>query len=219
MLRDLTIEDYAAKLASKESVPGGGSAAAVTALLGCSLLEMSINLTLGKEKYEEYNDFLIEKKACLEQLHQELTEFVDEDARVFQAFMDTYKLPKNTDEEKSRRQAAIQEALKKAAQVPLEIAQKSFETLTIAHSLLNKVNTNILSDLVLGAQMSHNGVKAALLNTAVNIPLIKDINYSKNLHTMVQDILDEANLLIAKVEKACFAEPILSAIRKDYQWK
>jgi len=58
MLVTLTIDKYAEQLASKASTPGGGSAAALTGLLGVSLMEMSVNLTIGRPQYAEHEEML-----------------------------------------------------------------------------------------------------------------------------------------------------------------
>ena len=48
--------EFAEVLASKESVPGGGGAAALTGALGVALCSMVGNFTVGKKKYAAVED-------------------------------------------------------------------------------------------------------------------------------------------------------------------
>jgi formiminotetrahydrofolate cyclodeaminase len=206
LLVNLSISQYAAKLASSEPAPGGGSAAALVGLLGASLLEMVIQLSLGRSQVSQYEDLLQSRGKELAQLHKELELLVDRDAEAFLRLMATYKMPSNSVDEKAQRRQAIQQAVAVAAQVPLNIARTSLAVLVIADQLLGKVNTHAVSDLVVGAQACHTGVVGALLNTAVNIPLLQDEELGKSLASDIRHLQSQADQHLAAVKTVVYAE-------------
>ena len=120
-----SVKDLVAATASKEPTPGGGAIAALTAAMGAALAEMVANLTFGKKGYEDVQAemHLLQQKA--ESIREKALSLAQADANVFNLFMDALALPKHTDEEKMARTAAIQQAYKDAANVPLEIVMIS----------------------------------------------------------------------------------------------
>lgn len=213
MLTELSIKNYANKLASKEPAPGGGSAAALSGLLAASLMEMVINLTLGREEFAEYAEVLAGKQQILAGLHATLEQLVDRDAAAFSGVMDAFRLPKDTDEEKSARTAAIQQGYKEAAEVPLETARACLEVLEIGRVLLGKVNSHAVSDLVVGALAGHTGVVGALLNTAINLPFIKDQAYVKALNGQIHLLKITADELAAAIQQGVYQEECFCELR------
>jgi len=105
------VVDFVAATASKEPTPGGGAIAALTAATGAALAEMVANLTFGKKGYEEVQSEMEELQAKAESIRNRMLELSQADADVFNIFMNALGLPKNTDEEKSKRTAAIQKSL------------------------------------------------------------------------------------------------------------
>lgn len=213
MLTELRVTDYADKLASKEAAPGGGSAAALSGLLAASLMEMVINLTLGREEFAQHEELLAERQLILAGLHRELEELVNRDAEAFSGVMDAFKLPKSTDEEKAARTAAIQQGYKEAAEVPLETARACLEVLEIGQGLLGKINSHAVSDLVVGALAAHTGVVGALLNTAINLPSIKDQAYVKALNGQIHLLKTTADELVAAIQKNVYQEECFAELR------
>lgn len=211
MLTEINVCEYARKLASEEAAPGGGSAAALSGLLGASLLEMVIALTLGKEEFRVYEDTLARKRDRLVQLHSLLEELVDRDALAFSDVIQAFQMPKETPEEQAARKEAIQKGYRKAAEVPLETARACLEVLEIGRVLLGKVNHHAVSDLAVGAMAAHTGVAGALFNTAINLPAITDPGYVKALKGQVYLLKKAADELVTIIQKSvcqadCFAE-------------
>ncbi|MDU6914318.1 MAG: cyclodeaminase/cyclohydrolase family protein [Veillonella sp.] len=99
--------DFVAATASKEPTPGGGAIAALTAATGAALAEMVANLTFGKKGYEAVQTEMEELQAKAEAIRKRMLELSQADADVFNIFMNALGLPKNTDEEKAARTAAI----------------------------------------------------------------------------------------------------------------
>ena len=177
-LRNKTVEGFVAELASSSPAPGGGSAAALSGALGASLVSMVCRLTIGKK---EYKPFEKEAETVLEQsdlLRIDLVSAIDRDAEAFDRVMDAFRLPKGSDDEKTRRSAAIQAAFREACESPRNTAMKCLEVLRLCELLLGKVNVNAISDLGVAASSAHTGLEGALMNVAINLPSIKDVTYT-----------------------------------------
>ncbi|MCX7781614.1 MAG: cyclodeaminase/cyclohydrolase family protein [Negativicutes bacterium] len=213
MLTELTIKDFAVKLASEEPAPGGGSAAALSGLLAVSLMEMVINLTLGRAEYAAYEALLADKQEALKRLHLQMESLIERDAAAFNAVMAAFKLPKASEEEKKARTAAVQRAFREAAEVPLETARACLEALEIGQALLGKVNSHAVSDLVVGALAGHTGVVGALLNTAINLPSIKDEMYVKAVNGQINLLKASADELVQAIQAVVYQDAAFAELR------
>ncbi len=179
MLKNLNIQEFTRTLSSDAPVPGGGSVAALSSAIGCSLVAMVGNLTVGKKKYEEVSEEAGKIAASYEKLSDEFLDLIDEDAQVFDKVMDAYGMPKASDEEKAARTEAIQSSLKEAALVPLKVAKKSAELFDSCEFLVKNGNKNAKSDVLVAAMMLRTGVLAALMNVDINLGSIKDEAFVK----------------------------------------
>lgn len=206
MLASLPVLEYASRLASKAPTPGGGSAAALTGLMGVGLVEMSLNLTIGRPQFAEHEELLASSQQALAEVHSQFTELIDRDATAFGAVMAAYKLPKASEEEKAARHAAIQTALQTAAEIPLAIARCALETLEISKALVDKINPQVISDLAVGAQLSQAAVKGALMNTAINLPLLSDAALASALKGQLLLLRTAAEELLAEIERRIYSE-------------
>ncbi|EAX48377.1 Formiminotransferase-cyclodeaminase [Thermosinus carboxydivorans Nor1] len=215
LLRELSIHEFAAQLASRQPAPGGGSAAAVSGLLGVSLLEMVVNLSLGRPDLAEYADMLVERQKGLAVLHKKLEELIDRDADAFSAVIAAYGLPKATAEEKEARAAQIQQALRQAAEVPTEVARAALESLEIGKSLLGKINAHVVSDLMIGVLLSYNAVTAALLNTAINLPALRDQAVVAALRGQIHVLRTAADELYKTVADEVYSTETFAVMRMD----
>lgn len=177
MLTQLTVRDYAAKLASNAPAPGGGSGAALTGALGAALGEMVGNFTVGKEKFAAVEEDVRRILASLEASRTLLLSLTDADADAYAQVGAAYGLPRGTEEEKAARAAAIQEALKASARVPLAVTEACMEILSVLEELREKGNPNLLSDVACSAELALAAMRCAHLNVDVNLALIKDAEW------------------------------------------
>lgn len=194
MLINKNITDFVATTASNEPVPGGGSIAALAGALSAALAEMVANLTIGKKKYLEVEDEMKHIAKVLEEKRAQLIELIDRDATSFDDVMKAFKMPKETDEEKAARTAAIQEGTKYAASVPLETARVAFSILEHAEQVVVKGNKNAVTDGAVSAMMARTAVLSALMNVKINLGSIKDESF-------VAEMTKEVEELEAKVVK------------------
>ncbi len=180
----MTCRDFANETASESPAPGGGSVSAYIGSLGVSLATMVANLSSHKagwdERWEEFSDWA-EKG---QKLKDELLFLVDEDTRSFNRIMDAFGLPKETQEEKAARTAAIQEATKYAIEVPFRTMQKAYESMEVIQAMILNGNPNSITDAGVGAICARSAVIGAFLNVKVNAGGLKD-------KTFVEDILKQ----------------------------
>ena len=180
--------DFVAATASKEPTPGGGAIAALTGATGAALAEMVANLTFGKKGYEEVQSEMEELQTKAEAIRNRMLELSQADADVFNIFMNALGLPKNTDEEKVTRTAAIQQAYKDAAMVPFEIGELAYQIFDLAELASRKGNQNLITDGIIASINARAAVKAAFLNVRINLSGIKDEAFVANVTAKMNDI-------------------------------
>ena len=180
--------DFVAVTASKEPTPGGGAIAALTAATGAALAEMGANLTFGKKGYEAVQSEMEALQAKAQAIRERMLELSQADADVFNIFMNALGLPKNTDEEKAIRTAAIQQAYKDAAMVPFEIGELANQIFDLAELASQKGNQNLITDGIIAAINARAAVKAAFLNVRINLSGIKDENFVSDVSAKMQAI-------------------------------
>ena len=173
--------DFVAATASKEPTPGGGAIAALTAATGAALAEMVANLTFGKKDYEAVQTEMEELQAKAEEIRNRMLELSQADADVFNIFMKALGLPKNTNEEKAIRTAAIQQAYKDAAMVPFKIGELANQIFDLAELASRKGNQNLITDGIIAAINARAAVKSAFLNVRINLSGIKDESFVAEL--------------------------------------
>ena len=186
------------KLASKSPEPGGGSVAALTGSLGAALVSMVSNLTLGKEKYKDAQPQVEALLKASEKLRTEIQDLIQKDTEVYGGLSDVYKMPKNTDAEKAARTAKMQEALKLACQVPLEIGLKSLEVAKLAERAAEIGNVAAVSDAGVAVLLAQACAQSAALNVKINVNSIKDEAYNKATWSKMQEAMQQ----VAALEKS-----------------
>jgi formiminotetrahydrofolate cyclodeaminase len=148
--------------------------AALNGALAAGLTEMVANLTVGKKGYEAVEEDMKALADKASQLRNKLTAAIDQDADAYTEVMAAYKLPKTTDEETSLRKQKIQDAIKHAALVPLEVARDALAVIDLAGSAIRKGNKNAASE--------------AIYNVKINLSSIQDDSFVEKLAQEVEDL-------------------------------
>jgi len=188
VLVDNRITEYLEKAAAGTAVPGGGSVAALNAALAAGLTEMVANLTIGKKGYEEVEEEMIALAGKASQLRNKLSAAVDRDADAYTEVMAAYRLPKTTDEETALRKQKIQDAIKHAARVPLEVARNALAVIELAGQAIRKGNKNAASDGAVAAMNARTGALAAIYNVKINLGSINDDIFVDKLTQEVKEL-------------------------------
>jgi formiminotetrahydrofolate cyclodeaminase len=171
---DQTVGSWLEDLASDAPAPGGGAAAAMNAAVGAALVEMVCNLTIGKPRYAAHEAVMTAALASATGLRAQAVQLAAEDAAAFSAVTAAYKLPKDTDADKTARTDAIQTALIGAADVPLRTAAVAAEIIGLAGRILDGANVNVLSDVAVAAASARAALDAAVINVEINLGAMTD---------------------------------------------
>lgn len=192
-LVNMDLKAFANETASESPAPGGGSISAYAGVMGVSLAAMVANLSAAKRGWEEQTSYFSDVAVRAQKLKDALLYKVDEDTRAFDAIMNAFALPKNTDAEKKARTQAIQEATKIAIEVPLQTMQLAFSGFEIVEAMIEKGNPNSITDAAVGALCVRTAVYGAWLNVKVNLSGFKD-------QTFVEATLQEADAILAATQ-------------------
>ena len=192
MTADSSIATFLDDLASERPTPGGGGAAAVSGAIGAALVSMVANLTIGKKNYEAVWEDLETVNARAEALRAELTGAIEEDVAAFNAVMGAYGLPRGTEEDKAKRGASIQAALKDATLAPLRAVKACFEVIRLSAAVAEKGNFNVISDAGVAVLTANAGLRSAALNVFVNAKAIKDRDFAEKQIAEVNALLAQA---------------------------
>ena len=191
-LKNLTVEAFAEVTGSDAPAPGGGSVAALAGGLGAALAEMVANLTIGKAKYAEVEDEMRVRAQEGAAVRKELIDAIQKDTESFTLYMNALGMPKDTDEQKAARREAMQNGLKEAAKVPLEVAETAAKIFPIAEAVVAKGNSNAVTDGLVASMMARTAVLSALLNVKINLGSIKDETFVKDMAARVAELEKEA---------------------------
>ena len=197
-LTEMTVKDYLELVASDAPAPGGGSASALVGAQGVGLFTMVAGLTLGRKKYVDFADNCNEIIEAGKPIVAELTAQIDRDTDAYNMISDAFKLPKETDEEKTARRAAIREATIVATEAPLYTLRLCREGMELGKKLIGKFNTNCASDFGVGALNVKAGAHGAWMNVLINVSGLDEetaAEYKAKGQAMIDEI-DEAFVMI-----------------------
>jgi formiminotetrahydrofolate cyclodeaminase len=202
MLAEMSIKKFLEETASSAPVPGGGSVAALSAGVSAALIEMVAGLTIGKKGFEAVEGEMKEVAEKASKFREKFAADIDRDSDAYNAVAQAFKMPKDTDEQKAARSAAIQEGLKTAAKVPMEVAKDAFKLLDLAAIVVEKGNQNAVTDGAVAAMMARTAVHSALYNVKINLGSIKDAAFVEELKKQVEEIESRVN----DIEKSILAK-------------
>ena len=160
------------ELASAAPTPGGGGASAYAGALAAALASMVCNLTAGKPAFADVDDELRHILNRVDSCREELLALIDGDAAAFAEISKTWKMPKETDEQKAERNAATQKALVSACEVPLRIMRTCAKIIELNGFLVKNCSKLVLSDVGASAILAKGALQAAALNVYINTTLM-----------------------------------------------
>jgi formiminotetrahydrofolate cyclodeaminase len=169
-----TVDAFLKELASDSATPGGGPVAALEGAMGSALISMVCNLTIDKRGYEEAQERVRGILVEADQARAAFLELADRDAHAFDAVMEAFKMPKETDAEKAARAQAIQRGYEDAARPPLEIAKLAATQMEFAQEVTEIGNAQAASDGACAAQALAGSVWSATFNVEINAAALKD---------------------------------------------
>ena len=202
-MMDKSCTEFAAELAGKVSVPGGGGAAAYVGALGVALCSMVGNFTTGKKKYAEYEEDVQRMLAEGETVRARLLELVEEDAAAFYPLSQAYGIPK----EDPTRDEQLEKCTKDALAGPLEMMRQIAKAIELLEEMNVKGSRMLISDVGCGAVCAAAAMRAASMNVFINTKGLKDREYAAKVDA-------EADELLAYVPRAkAVADEVAAGIR------
>jgi formiminotetrahydrofolate cyclodeaminase len=163
--------------------------------MGAALVSMVAGLTIGKKKYADAEAEMQAIRVVAENLRGELTQAVDDDAAAFEAVMGAFKLPKDTDEQKAARNAAIINATLNAAHIPLHVSENAVKVMELALKCAKHGNVNAISDSMSGFAMARAALTAAGYNVWININSLEDKSAGGKMLKQLTDLEKQADKL------------------------
>ena len=198
-LVSMSLTDFADETASESPAPGGGSISAYAGVLGASLATMVANLSSHKKgwdnRWKEFSDWA-EKGQYYK---DELIKLVDLDTTAFNKIMESFGLPKGTDEEKIVRDKAIQDATKYAIDIPFKVMQMAHGSLTVIKAMAEQGNPNSISDAGVAALCARTAVLGAFLNVKINASGYKDKSYTDDIIKQGEELERQAVALEGEI--------------------
>ena len=206
LLVDYNVLDFVNETASESPAPGGGSVSALSAALGVALGSMVANLSAEKRGWEDQLNVFSGWAEKAQEIKKELLYLVDEDTNAFNKIMDSFQLPKNTDDEKSIRSSAIEAASIYATEIPLKTMKVAYSGIDILKYMVEHGNPNSITDAGVGLLCVKTAVRGAYFNVMVNAKGLKDKETAKKYATEAKSILannhKQIDEILLKVEEA-----------------
>jgi len=164
-------------VATPAATPGGGSASAFAAALAASLGRMVTGLSRKKKSQAAHVDQLSQALDDLRKTADELVQAIDRDAESYDAVMAAFKLPQGNEKETHERKEAVQKATKGAAEVPLQVAERTVALFERLGQLEGIVAASMRSDLQVAGLLAEAGARGALANVEINLDGLTDAAY------------------------------------------
>jgi glutamate formiminotransferase/formiminotetrahydrofolate cyclodeaminase len=191
-LINMTLKSFADETASESPAPGGGSISAYMGAMGISLGTMVANLSSHKKgwdsRWEEFSNW-----AEKGQFYKDtLVNLVDEDTNAFNKIMDAFSLPKNTENDKTIRKQAIQDATKYATEVPFKVMSLCYQSMEVIKAMAEIGNPNSVTDAGVGALAARSAVMGAFLNVKINASGLDDKEFANKILKEGNEIQEKA---------------------------
>lgn len=135
----------------------------VVAAAGCALVSMVARICASSPKYEAKRELANRLTEQADALREAFLQRKERDERAFDAVVAA-----------RGNKAAMEDALKHAASVPLEGAQAATQLLHLAVDALELGNANLVSDLGCAAEFAYAGLLACAYNVRINHKFMKD---------------------------------------------
>jgi formiminotetrahydrofolate cyclodeaminase len=208
-LTDKPFRDLLAEFASSAPTPGGGSASALAAAVGLSLLAMVARMPRTRSGSDEERATLDRALTGFEHLTSHAVDLVDDDAAAYEGVVAAYRIPRTTEEEKTARRAAIEAALRGAAEVPLEVMRTARAGLTDAREVARCGNAAASSDVGVAVELLAAALRGAALNVKTNLDSMREAGYvdgvraeTARLETSAVELAQEVRAALGSISSA-----------------
>ncbi len=189
-LKHLSVNNFTDLLSSNAPAPGGGSVAALNAALGAGLTAMVANLTFENKNYTKVREEMEIKGREAQALKIKTLQLIDDDTEAFNIWMKAIRMKKKTDEQKAKRNAAIQKAVLTAINIPLSTLNCCPDILDLTDYMLKNGNQNCLSDAAVAVKQTQSAAWSAYYNVLINLPSLDDPKQRETIRKAAKITLD-----------------------------
>ncbi len=179
-----TLSGFLNAVAEAQPTPAGGSVAAFVGALAASLGVMGARFGHQRETEQQ-----------LLQIGTRLHQLVQEDVTAYQALVEAYRMPK----QHLNRPDAVSSALKRATDIPIEIAERSCEAGKQLHTLQKTVKPTVSSDLSVGLTMAIAAAQAGLSTAETNI----NIQTNQHVRDTLRDKMIKIRESLEELKRLC----------------
>lgn len=198
-LIQLSVKNFANATAADTPAPGGGSVAAAVGALGVALGTMVANLSASKRGWEDRTAEFSPWAEKGQIIKDNLLALVDEDTRAFNSIMDAFALPKDTEEQKIQRKAAIQQASKYATEIPFKTMEVAASSISLLREMADKGNPNSASDTAVGAACVLTAMQGGWLNVLINAQSLDDKEWAADITAKAKALLTEGDKALEQI--------------------
>jgi methenyltetrahydrofolate cyclohydrolase len=193
--RKTTLGEFLENAAAGQPVPGGGGVAALSGALAASMVEMALNFTIGKKKFAAVDARAREITAEVAVCRQRLLELVTADGDAYDAVAAAMRMPKDSQAEQQARRKALDAALVRAIEPPLEMTRVMERVAAVLGEVAKIGNPNLAGDVGVAATILPAAAKAAALNVWANFSAL-DSDAAGRIDA-------EVTGLVASIEGSC----------------
>src|SRR6184192_3876276 len=197
----MNLREFCNETLSDSPAPGGGSVAALMGALGASLGGMVANLSAGKRGWDDKIEYFSDWAVKAQRLKDDLLSLVDEDTNAFNKVMDAFGLSRDSAEEKAARAAAIEEATKHAAEVPLKVMETAAKCYELLSQMAGNGNPASISDVGVGTLATRACIEGAAMNVRINLGQLKDQKFKSALRQKVQEICADSEVQFKRINE------------------
>lgn len=196
MYIDRPLREYLDDLAARIPAPGGGSASALVAATGASLMSMVANYTAGNPKYKDSEGLVHEMLNKLEGYGSSLKCLIDEDVEAYGRLSKIIR-------EKTAGPEALDAAYKEAIEPPFSVCKIAAECLKLCAGLARRGNRNLITDTAIAAIFLEGAFFSAKFNVYINLKYIKDTGFIGSIHNVLAPLEEEMPRLKAEILEMC----------------
>jgi formiminotetrahydrofolate cyclodeaminase len=188
-----SIQEYLHDLAARKPAPGGGSAAALSASIGVSLISMVANYTAGNPKYAGSDARARKILAASEEARAKLETLIDADVDAYNKLSSAMRMKK----------ASIEEDYKAALNPPYEVCRISAECMKLCEELLEVGNRNLITDTAIAAILLEGAFFSAKFNVYINLKYIQDVAYIEKIHKFLAPLEEKLPKMKEEILERC----------------
>jgi formiminotetrahydrofolate cyclodeaminase len=202
---DASVREFLTALASAEAAHGAVSAAALAGGLGTSLLSMVATFPKTRSDSASDRTALISASAALRSVQEQLLETIETETVV--KIYAARNLPQASATQRTEREAAIQLALRAAADVPLEVIRLCALGLQHARTVAEHCSRAAAVEVELGVTLLRAGFSGARSNLEVRLSSLTNVLYTTAVVEEIARLSEEATTAASAAEAAVRVPP------------